>query len=361
MDVLPVDEVLTVPSEAKLLQHYTYIAVFSALPDAWSYFEQDEWSKTVEGLRADLPDSQALVPDHGERFLSALQESDDLISWRRLLLDVAGMCSPAWQSLALAQMSLLSADADEDWWRVGGVGERRLNAVLDLVDFPDCTGDLRSLQVQIAEDVAAGKVTWKHTAALRGGEAAAGFAAGWFGAFGAVGAMTKGANYLEDRIAGVDTTAQACADLLMAALVLMDNAEPDLVDQIEAHLMVAFRAAGEQTVKAKRMRDRGVQTDPARQQKQALVLKAAIEQLDAFREDETRILRHVPDVVGQPAAAAVWLMRRLGVKARLTDASGDGRFIMNKENWVVTDQGSCGEMKYLPSSIELKVRSIANW
>ena len=61
-----------------------------------------------------------------------------------------------------------------------GIGARRLNAVLALLDVPFCSSDVQSFHFSMTENLASLKSNWVHEAGAFGASMAGGFASGFF-------------------------------------------------------------------------------------------------------------------------------------------------------------------------------------
>jgi len=335
VDIPSVYEVLDFTSSEKCLSILADISIGMAIVDDPRTPELDETrDEFIEEVVA-----LGLREQFARTYWSSLAAPSDGPSWRDLLVKVARDVSASRRGIVMADLCLDTMTADiEDL--ATGIGARRLNAVLDLLDVPFCSSDVQSFHFSMTENLASLKSNWVHEAGAFGASMAGGFASGFFVIPSIVTATQKGVGYLMEHVQKADPFDVAVAHLLSCAVAADESR------QGEQDFIVISNAIRDLALQASRdfgqHRERSANLymgDAAQYDRHRRVLNGAVRVLEQLNpSDVTSVL--LEDVTGMPLSAARSLLEAEGF--RVVVESGD-RFVMNEHNWVVTKEIGTGE------------------
>lgn len=251
--------------------------------------------------------------------------------WRQSFLGTVREI-PAWRSWMWQADNCIESDVVEVEVLVGGPGMRRLDAVLDLLAAPFCAADVQASYASSAEAIAANKVTSLQRTSYTAASAIVG-AVGGFHGFAAAGSLAdRGSEFMLGRAGRVDQVSQDLARLVIAALAASED--PKAGDVVSIWRFLA-EAAVEREHEISRIRTRaarGTPGDASTAARDARIFLGAEALVRSLLDDDKL---SPPQVEGLSLLAAKHLYESSGWTTSDHDNSGQGRWRVNTENWVV--------------------------
>ncbi len=278
---------------------------------------------------------QSCTPDDVAAFGQSLTAGD--ARWRQLLYDWTVTMHPARRVLLALELSTGNPILGEAAL-AGGVAQRRLDAVLDILDVPFSCTDAQGVFGQVANDLAWTATPTGGKAAVYGAGGVTSLVSGYLGVGGKPGSWVNqhGMDYFVDRSRKRPATDMLARLALACDLAIID--QPGGRKEVRTLVLRLINMANRLSAEIGR--------DPENRSEsmgRLRPIRGAIEMLTTTLGESIASVGNiaVPDLSGQRLSDAVETLEALGLNVLYEDqgkADGTRRTVMTKRNWRVVNQ-----------------------